>query len=102
MTETSDFSALRDALLARERAPRDAPVRVHNRLMKSVQKQCDVLGETSIGRERLTAAATDDPDLLLRSYGWWRQRPCSAGTRQLLAQLWSTWFCSPAARSCAP
>lgn len=66
MTETSGLSALRDALLARERAPRDAPVRVHNKLMKSVQKQCDVLAETPIGRERLTAAAVDDPDLLLR------------------------------------
>lgn len=34
--------------------------------MKSVRKQCDVLAETPIGRERLTAAAVDDPDLLLR------------------------------------
>lgn len=66
MTETDALAALRAALRAREEAPRDAPVRVHNRLMTAVQKHCDLLAQTPEGRAALTAAAASDQDALLR------------------------------------
>lgn len=64
--ENADLSALRDALAAREQAPTDAPVRVHNRLMRAVLKQCELLAQTPSGRALLVDAATIDPDPALR------------------------------------
>lgn len=66
MNETDPLASLRAALAAREEAPRAAPVRVHNRLMKAVEKQCDVLARTDEGRAALATAAASDQDALLR------------------------------------
>ena len=66
VTQTGILTPLRAALLAREEAPSAAPVRVRNRLMTAVQKQCDLLAQTPEGRSALTAAAAADHDPLLR------------------------------------
>ena len=41
-------------------------MRVHNRLMTAVHKQCDLLAQTAEGRGALTTAAASDHDALLR------------------------------------
>lgn len=66
MAETEPLTALRAALLASQESPRTAPVRVHNRLATAIQKQCEVLAQTSEGRAALSAAADADPDPQLR------------------------------------
>lgn len=66
VTRTDALAALRAALRAREDAPRDAPVRVHNRLMTAVHKQCDLLAQTPEGRSALAAATEADENPQLR------------------------------------
>lgn len=66
MTESDALAPLREALRAREAAPRDAPVRVHNRLMTAVNTQAELLAETEAGRRALMWASRHDDDLWLR------------------------------------
>lgn len=66
MTDTDALAGVRAALRAREDVPRDAPVRVNNRLMTAVNEQCDLLEQTPEGRSALIGAATSDQDSLLR------------------------------------
>jgi hypothetical protein len=66
MTAPASLSGLRSALAAKAQEPRDSPVRVHNRLMTTIDKQCEVLASTAEGRDQLAAAARSDPDPFLR------------------------------------
>lgn len=66
VTDIDLLASLRSALAARAEAPRTAPVRMHNRLMTVIDRECDRLATSAEGRSALTTAAATDPDPMLR------------------------------------